>query len=46
MERGIIRAEVFAYQDLMACKTVAGLREKGLFPLTSNHEPLTPSSFV
>lgn len=33
MERGFIRAEVFAYQDLMACGTPAAVREKGLYRL-------------
>ena len=29
-ERGFIRAEVIAYDDLMACGSVAAAREKGL----------------
>ena len=29
-ERGFIRAEVVSYEDLMACGTMAGAREKGL----------------
>ncbi len=29
-ERGFIRAEVFSYEDLMACGTMAAAREKGL----------------
>ena len=29
-ERGFIRAEVVAYDDLMACGTMAAAREKGL----------------
>ena len=33
MERGFIKAEVYAYSDLMACRTVAGVRGKGLFRL-------------
>lgn len=33
MERGFIRAEVSAYDDLIACGSVAGVREKGLFRL-------------
>jgi GTP-binding protein YchF len=33
MERGFIRAEVFAYADLIACGTPAVVREKGLFRL-------------
>jgi GTP-binding protein YchF len=33
MERGFIRAEVFAYDDLIAYGTPAGVREKGLFRL-------------
>ena len=33
MERGFIRAEVFAYDELIACGNVAGVREKGLFRL-------------
>jgi GTP-binding protein YchF len=33
MERGFIRAEVYAYNDLMACGTPAVVREKGLFRL-------------
>ncbi|MEE8494530.1 MAG: redox-regulated ATPase YchF [Nitrospirales bacterium] len=33
MERGFIRAEVYPYVDLIACGTVAGVREKGLFRL-------------
>jgi GTP-binding protein YchF len=33
MERGFIRAEVFAYADLIACGTPAAVREKGLFRL-------------
>jgi GTP-binding protein YchF len=31
--RGFIRAEVYHYNDLIACGTVAGVREKGLFRL-------------
>ena len=31
--RGFIRAEVYHYNDLVACGTVAGVREKGLFRL-------------
>lgn len=33
MERGFIRAEVFAYADLIACGSPAAVREKGLFRL-------------
>ncbi|MER3421882.1 MAG: redox-regulated ATPase YchF [Nitrospiraceae bacterium] len=33
MERGFIRAEVYAYEDLIACGTPATVREKGLFRL-------------
>jgi GTP-binding protein YchF len=33
MERGFIRAEVFHYDDLLACGTPAAVREKGLFRL-------------
>jgi GTP-binding protein YchF len=33
MERGFIRAEVFAYDDLISCGTPAAVREKGLFRL-------------
>ncbi|WP_447973454.1 redox-regulated ATPase YchF [Nitrospira sp. Kam-Ns4a] len=33
MERGFIRAEVFHYDDLIACGSVAGVRDKGLFRL-------------
>jgi GTP-binding protein YchF len=33
LERGFIRAEVFHYEDLFQLKSVAGLREKGLFRL-------------
>lgn len=33
MERGFIRAEVFHYDDLIACGTPAAIREKGLFRL-------------
>lgn len=33
MQRGFIRAEVFAYDDLVACGTPAAVREKGLFRL-------------
>ncbi|MEG1783080.1 MAG: DUF933 domain-containing protein, partial [Oscillospiraceae bacterium] len=29
-ERGFIRAEIIAFDDLMACKTMAAAREKGL----------------
>jgi GTP-binding protein YchF len=32
-ERGFIRAEVIAFDDLMACKTMAAAREKGLVRL-------------
>lgn len=33
MERGFIRAEVYAYDDLIACGSEAKVREKGLFRL-------------
>ena len=33
MERGFIRAEVFHYDDLMACGSEAKVKEKGLFRL-------------
>lgn len=33
MERGFIRAEVYRYDDLIACGTEAGVKEKGLFRL-------------
>jgi len=33
MERGFIRAEVFHYNDLIACGTPAAVKEKGLFRL-------------
>lgn len=33
MQRGFIRAEVFAYQDLVNCRTPAVVKEKGLFRL-------------
>ena len=33
MQRGFIRAEVFAYKDLIDCGTPAAVREKGLFRL-------------
>lgn len=33
MERGFIRAEVYAYHDLMTYGTVTGVREKGLYRL-------------
>lgn len=33
MQRGFIRAEVFAYSDLIECGSPAALREKGLFRL-------------
>jgi hypothetical protein len=33
MERGFIRAEVYHYNDLIACGNEAGVREKGLFRL-------------
>lgn len=33
MERGFIRAEVYTYEDLIACGTPAAVREKGLFRL-------------
>ncbi len=33
MERGFIRAEVYHYDDLIACGTEARVREKGLFRL-------------
>ena len=33
MQRGFIRAEVFAYTDLLNCGTPAAVREKGLFRL-------------
>jgi ribosome-binding ATPase len=33
MERGFIRAEVYHYDDLIACGDEAGVREKGLFRL-------------
>jgi GTP-binding protein YchF len=33
MERGFIRAEVYHYDDLIACGTEAGVRDKGLFRL-------------
>lgn len=33
MHRGFIRAEVYAYSDLMACGTPTAVKEKGLFRL-------------
>ncbi len=33
MERGFIRAEVVHYQDMVACRSLAAAREKGLFRL-------------
>ncbi|RMH31101.1 MAG: redox-regulated ATPase YchF [Nitrospirae bacterium] len=33
MQRGFIRAEVFAFEDLVACGTLAAVKEKGLFRL-------------
>ena len=33
MERGFIRAEVYHFEELIACGNVAGVREKGLFRL-------------
>jgi ribosome-binding ATPase YchF (GTP1/OBG family) len=33
MERGFIRAEVYTYDDLMACGSEAKVKEKGLFRL-------------
>lgn len=33
MQRGFIRAEVFAYQDLVNCRTPVVVKEKGLFRL-------------
>ena len=33
MERGFIRAEVYHYDDLVACGSEAKVREKGLFRL-------------
>jgi ribosome-binding ATPase YchF (GTP1/OBG family) len=33
MERGFIRAEVVAYQDLVACGSLAAARERGLIRL-------------
>jgi ribosome-binding ATPase YchF (GTP1/OBG family) len=33
MERGFIRAEVYHYDDLMACGSEAKVKEKGLFRL-------------
>lgn len=33
MARGFIRAEVYAYADFLACGSVQGVREKGLFRL-------------
>jgi len=33
MQRGFIRAEVFAYTDLIDCGSPAAVREKGLFRL-------------
>lgn len=33
MERGFIRAEVYHYNDLIACGSEAGVKEKGLFRL-------------
>lgn len=33
MERGFIRAEVYHYDDLMACRSEAKVKEKGLFRL-------------
>lgn len=32
-EKGFIRAEIVSYNDLMACKTMAAAKEKGLFRL-------------
>ena len=33
MERGFIRAEVYRYDDLIACGSEAAVKEKGLFRL-------------
>jgi ribosome-binding ATPase YchF (GTP1/OBG family) len=33
MERGFIRAEVYHYDDLLACGSEAKVKEKGLFRL-------------
>ncbi len=40
MERGFIRAEVYHYNDLVACGNEAGVKEKGLFRLEGRDYPV------
>jgi GTP-binding protein YchF len=40
MERGFIRAEVYHYDDLVACGTEAGVKERGLFRLEGRDYPI------
>jgi len=40
MERGFIRAEVYHYDDLIACGSEAALKEKGLFRLEGRDYPV------
>ncbi len=46
MERGFIRAEVYHYDDLMACGSEAKVKEKGLFRLEGKDYVIKESDIV
>jgi GTP-binding protein YchF len=46
MERGFIRAEVYHYDDLIACGSEAKVREKGLFRLEGRDYPIKEGDVV
>ena len=46
MERGFIRAEVFTFDDLVACGNVAAIREQGLFRLEGRDYELKEGDVV
>ena len=46
MERGFIRAEVYHYEDLMACGSEAKVKEKGLFRLEGKEYVLQEGDIV
>ena len=46
MERGFIRAEVYHYDDLLACGSEAKVKEKGLFRLEGKDYVITEADVV
>ena len=46
MKKGFIRAEVLAYDDLMACKTFAAARKKGLVRLEGKTYPVKDGDII